>query len=320
MENSKEEFYSPNYKVVRWVLLLGVLWCLPSAAVSIIGGAFIFEQSVEAYSVIPGIEAPAIAEFGKSFLPDIPVWVMFSLLALQTLLVLFTGLLLVFKFRPADWKADLLLGSTTGLVAGISVLYFGVGWALIIGEAPGSSLSELGNMSKAVAFLDQEVQVMDKDVTREKLLDSFPYLRELEPTERGDVLHAKVLADLTMGSADVAFVGIPATLVTYILLLLFPTLIAGFVFREVKNLGSSFWILGIELTLSSTPLFTFIMPTSILPYFSPPPAITPETLIVLAGAMIMTFIALSGVKRGWSWYYRYPGYAVVIIGAVVLAT
>lgn len=320
MEVTEQELYTPNYKVVRWVLLLGVLCGLSSVAVGWPAMVFIFEQSVEAYSYLPGIEPPWIATLGLYLPSSIHPWALGLSLTFHLFLMLFIGLLLVLILRPADGKAALLLGSTTAVVAGTTALVFGLGWAMFLAEGAVPSIPDLEKMAKAVTFLDQEVQVLDENTTRETLLSSFPYLDEHEPEVKGDKLLGKILADLVMGGAEASFVGIPLVIGTFVLVILFSTLIADFVFHETGRLGPAFCLTYAEITILSWPLLGFMLTTLSMQYFDPNQQMPPESLIGVAVSIILTWIAFSGFKRGWSWYYRHAGYALVILGAVVLIT
>jgi hypothetical protein len=110
---------------------------------------------------------------------------------LSLLAPLIVGLVTVWLVEPKDRKGDLAAGLITGLVGGVTLFVLCGGW--------------LGVIQTAIFPTDEEVRMVseaawaDGPEAREKLLERYPDLRQINPSWRGIMFAGKIHTDLMAG-------------------------------------------------------------------------------------------------------------------------
>jgi len=185
-----------NFGRAGWMVVIGILFgILGGAMVWVRMGPLLFDAEVAgAYAHIPTVDPPWIL----AAVWATPAWLQSALYFFHLALLASAGLIIGALVRPKNRSADVAAGAVTGFVWGTTILVLGVSVIGIVLTA----VLPLGNDLRAIseaAWADEKrgpAQGNAPAPSLDRLLEKYPYLREVPPRVRGQVYYQKLRADL----------------------------------------------------------------------------------------------------------------------------
>jgi hypothetical protein len=282
-----------NFAAAGWTAAIGlgvslvmssVTWCsiiLPS-----------LHRLAFAYDRLPGVRRPWLVPDWQS-----PEWVQFPLIVVWAGASGSAGLLIAAVARTRSRAADLVAGSSAGLIILLGYFLFGGVWGNLIETAMKPTAEDRWLLSQAAWSTGEHPGWRPA----ERLLEKYPDLRALRPPERVEVLSAKIDAETIIALGDGLTVPIVLTLVLGIPFWAGTTAAAGSLLRG-RGRGRLLSVIVTYCEVAVPTAMLLILLTILLVALHLRLEERFPTAVFLCAVPIVP--AVAGALRGWHWTLR----------------
>jgi hypothetical protein len=243
----------------------------------------------------------------------IPSWLA-NIAGLGALLVLGAqGLLTARLVRPLNRQADLAAGLITGLIAAVAFFTLSFGWLAVMARTfMGTDVEmDLGSLSQA-AWVESDLAVKAPPLPdrtepspRERLLEKYPRLRDLSAPGRARAVHEKIDFELVTSIPLGIWFGMLAALGLCVPVSVSGTVAAGASLRRDGRLWRALPAY-LELVLPVAVFCAHVFVLLLVPMIG----LTLNLPVwYFAFVLVMTALAITGVRRRWHWMARLPVHA-----------
>jgi hypothetical protein len=276
-----------NFGAAGWTLVIGLVGGLLGAVAVWLTMIQPGMARLAPLPALPGAERPWLLLDWRP-----PGWVSYGAALLCLFAWALMGLVIAWLVRPRNHAADVAAGAVTGLVAGVVLFTFGVGWvSLMLASRP--TLLDIDLLSGTVWH--DPAHPGASQAARDRLLQRYPGLTELPPGQRSPALYRHLAGRLLAGMPVALWAGL-----VFALGLTLSTGVSGtWVAGPLQRRGGSVWralvpylekaspilvLCVFPLTLSTVPLLGTRLNLPLW-YFALEPA--------------LAALALTGVVRRW---------------------
>jgi hypothetical protein len=288
-----------NFGAARWMVAIGLV------AGILLGLTFrlrvihprYLAPATDAYAHLPGVDPPWLAMSWQ--LPD---WLLAVLGLVEIAIACGLGLATVLLVRPKTRGAEVAVGVVTGVVMAVVLFSMSVGWEAVILSSVVPADADLRLLAEAAGADQADAPA------RQRLLETYPDLKQVPPDKRGRVLYDKIRADLVVGIPLGLWMGLLWATALAVALSLGGTVAAGGLLRRHKRVRA---VLLPYMELAVPGSLFLIMSMNILYFcFLRHEVYLGQTwmLLVTAGVVLVILLpfalAVVGAWRGWHWSVR----------------
>jgi serine/threonine protein kinase len=299
-----------SFGAAGWTIPVGLLsGFLMSAIVWLLVIHPAISKLAGSYRTLTGHSSPWLALPGRA----IPTWLA-NVAGLAALLVLGAqGLLTARLVRPLNRQADLAAGLITGLIAAVAFFTLSFGWLAVMARTfMGTDVeTDLGALSQA-AWVEGDPAAKAPPLPdragpgpRERLLGKYPRLRELSARGRARAVQEKIDFELVTSIPLGIWFGMVAALGLCVPVSVSGAVAAGASLRRDGRLWRAlpaYLELVLPVAVACAHVFVLLLVPLIGLRLKVP-------VWYFALVLVMTALAITGVRRRWHWMVRLPVHA-----------
>jgi hypothetical protein len=214
-------------------------------------------------------------------------WLQLSAWVLGFLLPVLTGLGVVWVARPRDAWATVSAGITAGLASTLASFAAFFGWIMAIALVIVPSIYDLSLVCDATTPPPGVIAQNPQDA----FVERHPDLKDVADDERSKAMFARLISDLTVGTARAVWVGLLEAACLCGMVAFFGTMIAGYLRRSSDGRFLPDLVRYVELTVPATLAFNLVVTKVLLPNIGHM-ATWPHVLAGLGIAAVVIFVAL----------------------------
>ena len=232
---------------------------------------------------------------------DLPIALVMMLPPITVYLGVGFGWINLKLIKPKTKEACLVIATTAGLIAGIVAFAISYGWQPVVTSAIEVNSGEMMLLSDSL-WIESE---SERELARQVMLKRYPGLTDVDMDDRGELIHASLHRNQSLGVPTGLWKGMAATLLLVILPLAFNTATAGWMQDRPDLKGWSLFWNYFERSIYGTLLF--IATAQLLGMLYGWPGWL-AGIITLVGTVIAFCFSLIDAR----WYWRLFGFALVM--------
>jgi serine/threonine-protein kinase len=294
-----------SFGAAGWTIPIGLLCgLLMSALIWLLGINPAMNDLAESYVALTGHSSFWLAIPGR----ELPTWLANIVGLVAFLVVGAQGLLTARLVRPMNRHADLAAGLITGLISAVTFFTLGFGWFAVMARTlmGTDAKTDLWDLSRATwvekGSATEVPPAPDRPGLRprDQLLEKYPRLRELSAQGRARALYDKIAFEMLTSIPLGIWFGMLAALGICVPVSVSGTLAAGASLRRDGRIWRALPAF-LELVLPVAVFCGYGIVLLVVPMIGPSINL-PAWYIVLI--LMMTALAITGVRRRWHWLVR----------------